>query len=87
MDLAVLEEGIPRVRIAYGLADFTPLGDEDPIILAQPSNDTTFKKGLSYQYIYYRYLSEYAKKDSIVEVKTWFEGRLHYINHLLRELG
>ena len=42
VDLAVLEEGIPRVRTVYRLVDFTALSDEDQIILAQSSNDVTF---------------------------------------------
>lgn len=83
-DLAVLEEGITDVIREYGIVNFLPLSDEDPIVSMQQAEDSESRKALGYQQIYVRYLQEYAKRLSLATpgteinsaISAWFEQRL-----------
>lgn len=83
-DLAVLEEGITDVIREYGVVNFLPLSDADPILFMQQAEDSESRKALGYQQIYVRYLQEYARRLSLAAsgtevnsaISAWFEERL-----------
>ena len=86
-DLAVLEEGITDVIREYGIVNFIPLSDADPIVFMQQAEDSESRKALGYQQIYVRYLQEYARRLSLATsgsevnsaISAWFEQRLQKI--------
>ncbi|KAJ5117874.1 uncharacterized protein N7443_001780 [Penicillium atrosanguineum] len=79
-DLAVLEEGMIR---EYGIVNFLPLSDTDPIVFMQQAEGSESRKALCYHQIYVMHLQEYARRLSLaapeIELNTamsaWFEER------------
>jgi hypothetical protein len=67
VDLAVLEAGILRVLGKYGIRKFDALSSDDPMVLQQPAEDLDSKKALCYQYLYFKYLQEYAKRCELAK--------------------
>ncbi|CAP79200.1 Pc06g02070 [Penicillium rubens Wisconsin 54-1255] len=96
VDLAVLESGILRVRMKYGIIKFIPLSSDDPIVLQQPTTDPDLKKALCYQHLHSKYLQEYGKKRDLAEalgyemhkyLKNWYDECLRDITRRLEQLG
>lgn len=86
-DLAILEEGITNVIREYGIVNFLPLSDADPIVFMQQAEDSESRKALGYQQTYVRYLQEYARRLNLATpgtemstaISAWFEERLNIL--------
>lgn len=96
VDLAVYEEGISRVRHAYGPIDFDPLSDRDPIIMAQDAQSLDSKRAHGYAHIFRQHHLVYAKYHSLAAilgyrinriVTDWFVNTLDVLDRRLISLG
>ncbi|KAI9039929.1 zinc knuckle domain protein [Aspergillus affinis] len=96
VDLAVYEEGISRVRHAYGPIDFNPLSDHDPIITAQYVHGLESKRAQGYALIIQRYHYVWAKYHSLARVfgyeigcvvTDWFDNVSEDLNRRLIALA
>lgn len=89
VDLAVLEIGIERVRQAYGSVNFTPLSNDDPIILAQQPAHEDSQRIPGYMKIHSKYLVEFSKMRGEenpwnVITRAWFRESLYKLESLIQ---
>ncbi|KAJ5244916.1 hypothetical protein N7489_005012, partial [Penicillium chrysogenum] len=96
VDLAVLEDGILRVRRKYGIINFIPLSSDDPMVLQQSATDTDSKKALCYRYLHSKYQQEYGKRRDLAAIlgyeihkglNNWYNDSLQDIGNRLEKLG
>lgn len=96
VDLAVYEDGISRVRHAYGPIDFNPLSDRDPIIMVQDAHSLDSKRVHGYAHIFRQHHLVYAKYHSLAAilgyrisriVTDWFDNTLDDLGRRLISLG
>jgi hypothetical protein len=96
VELAVLEAGILRVRMEYGIIKFVPLSSDDPIVLQQSVTDPITKISLCYQRVHSKYHQEYENRRDLAEclgyeihrsLKGWYDDCLRDITRRLEQLG
>jgi hypothetical protein len=83
VDLAVVEQGIPRVLGHYRCLEL-PLNDLSLLVLAEDSNCPDMQTRLRYYSVYSKYLKQYAARrvanDMPDEVTNWYNSRLDDMN-------
>lgn len=78
VDLAVRRAGVSRVYLKYGVIDFVPMSDQDPVVLVHQGKDMEEKRIAAYRDIsarYSRYLGEVCPKLNPM-AKVWTAERL-----------
>jgi hypothetical protein len=85
VDLAVHEEDVRRVLSKYGVIDFVPMSNEDPVVLSQSGDRMENKRIAAYEGMLERY-SQYLREECRLlgpMAKVWVAERLAGIeNHL-----
>ncbi|GIJ92742.1 hypothetical protein Asppvi_002020 [Aspergillus pseudoviridinutans] len=95
VDLAVLPEYTATVRSKYLPVNFTPFGDDDPLVCSQPGENIDLKRALAFNQVFFRYDQARRIQQSRVQllgienelISNWFsrcmrelEGRVKVIH-------
>jgi hypothetical protein len=87
VDLAVHKEGVRTVLRKYGVIDFVPISNRDPVVLSQPGETKEDKQVAAYENMlerYSRYLREECRLGPMA--KVWAAERLAEIKNQLSVL-
>jgi hypothetical protein len=96
VDLAVHKEGVRTVLRKYGVIDFVPMSDDDPVVLSQPGETMEDKQVAAYENMlkrYSRYLYEECRllgpmaKVWVAEKLAGIENQLSVIHPNRLEVG
>ncbi|KAJ8147654.1 hypothetical protein LV156_009019 [Aspergillus fumigatus] len=85
VDLAVHKEGVRTVLRKYGVIDFVPMGDDDPVVLSQPGETMKDKQVAAYENMLKRY-SRYPYEECRLlgpMAKVWVAEKLAGIENQL----
>jgi hypothetical protein len=88
VDLAVHKEGVPTTLRKYGVIDFVPMSDDDPVVLSQPGETMEDKQVAAYENMLERY-SCYLREECRLlgpMAKVWVAERLAGIENRLSVL-
>ncbi|KAF7158690.1 hypothetical protein CNMCM6106_005480 [Aspergillus hiratsukae] len=88
VDLAVHKEGVRTVLRKYGVIDFVPMSNEDPVVLSQPGDIMEDKQIAAYEDMLERY-SHYLREECRLlgpMAKVWVAERLAGIENQLSVL-
>jgi hypothetical protein len=89
VELAVHKEGVRTVLRKYGVIDFVPMSDDDPVVLSQPGETMEDKQVAAHENIlrrYSRYLHEECRLLGRPMAKVWVAERLAGIENRLSVL-
>ncbi|GFF50467.1 hypothetical protein IFM46972_09051 [Aspergillus udagawae] len=85
VDLAIHKEGVRTVLRKYGVIDFVPMSNDDPVVLSQPGETMEDKQVAAYKNMlerYSRYLREECRPFGPM-AKVWVAERLAGIENQL----
>ncbi|RHZ60746.1 uncharacterized protein CDV56_108454 [Aspergillus thermomutatus] len=85
-ELAVDKNGVERVRSRYEVVGSLPLGNRDPMVLAQKPRDLTLKRVEACKQLLDAYRDRLAENDFDYQGRTWLERRLQSIVRKLDDL-
>jgi hypothetical protein len=78
-DLAVVKDGVERVRNRYEAVRSLSPSDRDPMVLAQKPGHLTLKKVAACKQLHDAYLDRLAENDFDDQGRNWLERRLQWI--------
>jgi hypothetical protein len=85
-ELAVDGNGVERVHSRYEAVRSLPLGNRDPMVLAQKPRDLTLKRVEACKQLRDAYRDRLAENDFDDQGRTWLERRLQWIGKELDSL-